>query len=1313
VLKSGKIVYTALILAFIMTMFSGCAKKHEKQSDAAIEKLSFRDIPGITQDEINAIEALQKKYGSFVYGMDASTEAFIGKDGGIHGYAPLFCDWLTKIFGIPFKIKFYEWGDLLKGLESGDVDFTGELMFTPERRKTYFMTSPTVDRSIKIYRIRGDAPLDDRLYLRRKVRYAFLKDSILNADVIENAGYKFETVFVDDYNTAYRMMKNGEVDAYFGMDTSDVVFQAFNDVTAEDFYPLIFKSSCLSTQEAELAPIINAVDKALDEQTLNYLSRLYEEGHQQYLEDKLYNQLTEEERAYIQNNPVIPVAAEFNNYPISFFDTNTDQWQGMYFDTLDEVTRLTGLKFEHINNQNLQNQDLTAMLEKGEVLILPELYRIKEYEGRFLWSEIPLLEDNFAFLSKSSFRNIGINQVPYLTVGIRKDSVYSEFFKKMFPHHRHLVEYDTQEEAWNALQQDEVEIIFACNRRLVTYTNFYEQAGYKLNLIIDHSFDLSFGYNKDAVILKSIVDKALRIININNIANQRMHKTYDYRYKLAQAQRPWLIGAAALFLLVLILVISLLIKSRSTGKQLEDLVAQRTSDLAFQTSKLEAVIDSIPDYLFCKDKDFRYTQCNKLYEDFLGIHEADILGKTDMEGAWLYPDHVKMIYSIEQAVINEARIHSVEERVNSPFTGKEGIFETVKAPIRQDGAVVGIVATIRDITQRKEMEEEALAASHAKTAFLANMSHELRTPLNVVIGLTDLILEDDMSDHVRDNLVKISNAGNTLLSIVNDILDFSKIESGKLILSPIEYYTPSMLNDVITLVITHLEEKPVIFHLDINDDLPNKLYGDDLRVKQVLTNLLTNAVKYTQQGSITLKVRCTRDGDSIWMDVAVIDTGMGIPKNDIKNLFLDYYQVVANSTRNIEGTGLGLPITKRLVEMMGGEMRLESEYGKGSTFGFRIKQGFIDDSVLGADVSEKLRTFCYSDEKRIVTRKLVRANLSYARVLVVDDMQTNLDVAAGILRKYQMQVDCVNNGQAAIDQINRGKPVYNAIFMDHMMPGMDGIETADRIRALNTEYAKKIPIIALTANAIQGTDRMFFEHDFQAFVTKPIDIMEMDAVLRKWVHDKNHEVHASDAPTPGLSEVSKEKQIVIEIPGVDTKKGLTLYAGETDIYIPLLHSYVANTPITLNKLRAVTRETLPDYVISVHGLKGTSAGIGAETIRAAAYELEMISRSGDLQGVLARNDKLIAGTETIVANVKAWIEQYDAKNAKPRLKAPDRGLLARLRQCCQNYDMSGIDEVMSELNKTDYEEDADLMTWIKEKIDISEIGEVAERLAGY
>jgi PAS domain S-box-containing protein len=1177
----------------------------------------------------------------------------------------------------------------------------------------------------------------------------------------------------------------------------------------------------------------------MNTEVLEYLTGLQKKGHQEFMVNKVYAQLTEEERAYIKNNPVVKFGAEFSNYPITFYDTHVKQWQGIFFEAMDEISKLTGLTFEVNNGPETSLLDLIDRLEAGEIQIMAELFPTKEYENRFIWSDIPILTDNYVFISRADFRNVTVNDVFYLKIGLRQHTLYSELFKTEFPSHHNYLEYETQEKTWEGLRAGEFDLLFAGRRRLFIYTNYYEDADFKLNLVFNHTYNSYFGYNKNAALLKSIIDKTLPLIDMDNITNQWIYKTFDYRQKMAQAQRPWLIGAIAMFIIILGMVTFFFIRSRHAGRELEKLVTARTSALAFETSKLQAVIASIPDLMFTKDTDLRYTQCNSSFAEFMGVDEADIIGKNNKDGDWFSPDEVKRMHETDLTVINEGRVLTFEEFVRSNITGYEGVFETVKAPLRQDGVVtgmvsikrniterkemeknlslqtsllktmisslpdavfcknlnfkytlcnnymadlfgktqdqiigrddvvalglppetakiaaetdlkvmnervrvsyeeqvpcadgvtrlfetvkspltldgevVGVMAIGRDITKRKEMEEEAMAASRAKSSFLANMSHELRTPLNVVIGLTDLILEEEVNESIKKNLVKISSAGTTLLSIVNDILDFSKIESGKLTLQPVEYYMSSLLNDIITLVITRLGEKPITFHLNIKDDLPNKLYGDDLRVKQILTNLLTNAVKYTREGRIELSIRCTREGGTMWMDAAVSDTGMGIPQNDIKSLFLDYYQVAANSNRNIEGTGLGLPITKRLVEMMDGEIDVESEHGKGSTFHFRIKQGFVNDMPLGAEVSEKLRTFSYSDDKRVAGRKLVRLNLSYAKVLVVDDMQTNLDVAAGILGKYQMQVDVLSSGPAAIDRIREGTPVYNAVFMDHMMPGMDGIETADKIRALGTEYAKKIPIIALTANAIQGTDKMFYAHGFQGYITKPIDVIEMDTVLKKWVYDgRHHKDEPVSAPSVSDDSDDSSENIEIKIPGVDTKRGLSLYADEVDIYLPLLRSYIANTPGTLEKLRSVSADTLSDYVISVHGLKGTSAGIGAEEIRTAALELETKSRAKDLDFVIAHNDKLIADTEVIVANIKEWLRQYDANNAKPRMKAPDPGLLARLRQCCESYDMSGIDDAMSELDKNDYEEGSDLVAWLKEKIVVSEIGEVAERLA--
>jgi CheY-like chemotaxis protein len=431
-----------------------------------------------------------------------------------------------------------------------------------------------------------------------------------------------------------------------------------------------------------------------------------------------------------------------------------------------------------------------------------------------------------------------------------------------------------------------------------------------------------------------------------------------------------------------------------------------------------------------------------------------------------------------------------------------------------------LLESFTDITHLKEAEEHKRQivlteqANRAKSSFLANMSHEMRTPMNVVVGLTDLMLEEeDPTVHLKDNLRKISTAGNTLLGLINDVLDISKIEAGRLELTPVQYDVPSFLSDIITLNMIRIAEKPITFKLDINADLPCSLLGDDLRVKQIINNLLSNAFKYTQKGTVTLGMVCEMVSsnasggveDNVRVSVYVSDTGIGIREEDQRKLFTDYSQVDTRANRMIEGTGLGLAIAKMLVEQMQGAITVESEYGKGTTFRFHIRQGFVAEKTIGTEMAENLCNFRYQVSKKRAQAALVRPDLSYAAVLVVDDMQTNLDVAAGLLKKYKMRVDCVLSGQEALERLSEGEPVYDAVFMDHMMPGMDGVEATQMIRALGTQYAQEVPVIALTANAIAGNEQMFVDNGFQAFLSKPINIMSLDSVVQRWVRDKSRE----------------------------------------------------------------------------------------------------------------------------------------------------------------------------------------------------------------
>ncbi|MDR2746789.1 MAG: response regulator [Treponema sp.] len=692
-----------------------------------------------------------------------------------------------------------------------------------------------------------------------------------------------------------------------------------------------------------------------------------------------------------------------------------------------------------------------------------------------------------------------------------------------------------------------------------------------------------------------------------------------------------------------------------------------------------------------------------------GLHFGEVFRRFNNDA---FSEHAE--FYIGRAVEEQGTIKS-EETLDIDGSGEFRIYTTNTTAMRdKSGKVEGVMLLFHDVTETLMAKETAEAASRAKSAFLATMSHEIRTPLNAIIGLSEIQLQKDIPEDTYVDLEKIYNSGSTLLGIINDILDISKIEAGNFELIPENYDTPSLINDTVQLNIVRIGSKPITFKLNIDDTLPARFFGDELRVKQVLNNILSNAFKYTKAGVVTLQVRWEKQGGDAVVILAVSDTGQGIRKEDIGKLFSEYSQLDTRANRKIEGTGLGLSITKQLVEMMNGTIEVESEYGWGSTFTVRIRQKIIDERPIGKEVAENLMSFRLIETRQSRGKNLVRAYMPYGKVLVVDDVATNLDVAKGLMLPYGLTIDCLLSGPEAIEKVRKEEVKYDAIFMDHMMPGMDGIEAARIIRSeIGTEYAKTVPIIALTANALAGNEDMFLSSGFNAFIAKPIDIMRLDMILNQWVRDKQTEEtlwkagqEAKKTEPAASSGIFKNTKLE----GMDLAAGLKRY-GTEETYLRILQSYLTHTPELLEKLRSLSRETLPQYATTVHGLKGASYGICADEIGKKAEELEFAAKAGDYEKVDSKNAAFIAKVETTMEGIGKLLEST-TENSPPKQKtaAPDKALLEKLLDASKRFKPAIMESIMTELEACEYESGGELVSWLREQIDNLEYDAVREKL---
>ncbi|CBL12459.1 Signal transduction histidine kinase [Roseburia intestinalis XB6B4] len=666
------------------------------------------------------------------------------------------------------------------------------------------------------------------------------------------------------------------------------------------------------------------------------------------------------------------------------------------------------------------------------------------------------------------------------------------------------------------------------------------------------------------------------------------------------------------------------------------------------------------------------------------LKEAVIVTDADHRFLFLNSMADKIITSInkEQGYSTDDKIYAFIQGSQDFFDWKDRHYQVEETVLKDNELIQGYMMTIVDVTKiieqnhlMKRLVLQTEDANRAKTNFVSNMSHEIRTPMNSIVGITEILLRSRHSPKEQEYLLNIQSSGRVLLTIINDVLDCSKMEAGKMQLFDEPYDTCSLFHDLRISMENRIGHSGLELIYDIDQDIPCKLKGDMGRIRQVIINLVNNAIKYTEKGSVRFSVHVRqKNTDKVMLYYEVADTGIGIRKEDQKILFDAFQRVEMDRNRYVEGTGLGLTISQNLVNMMGGVIEVESEYGKGSRFFFTIEQTIIDPTPVSA--------VNYNGQKDNVTEKEAECLFiaPEAHILLVDDNELNLVVAKELLKPLRMQIDTAENGLQAVKMV-RGSQ-YDLVLMDHMMPVMDGIEAAKAIRALPEDKYQKLPIIALTANAMVDARKEFLNAGMNGFVAKPIDFARICNQLKLWLpKDLVRDVPKEEAKKLLADDLS-DREIQPEDPqmGFSFEEGVK-HCGSKAALMKTIRIFYRTIDSKADKIEQCLKEGLiSDYVVEVHALKSSALLIGAVPLSEAAKELEDYGKQGKTEVLEEKTPDVL----TLYRDLKNILRPYAEKEEDAKKEFSDGEwitALQQIHQCIEQFDLDGVDQIMEQLEE--------------------------------
>ena len=710
-----------LLFLTVMLLICSSAECNLVQNKIVDAIRTYKDIPGVTEEEISAIEALKANREKFLYGAVISTETFILPDGTSAGFSKKFCSFLSKLFGINFVLQIYEWDELNSRLENQSVDFTGDLTPTAERMKSYCMTNPISERLLRIF-MRTDSNIRNEDDVEG-LRIGFFESSVTMEDFVRKRYPSlFTPVGVSDYHTAADMIRNGELDAFIGESAADIAFSDYDFIRSAVFWPTFFLPASMATANPEMNPIISVVNKYIAAGGFDKFYKLYTEGDLDYSKYKLHRSFNDEEKAYIgdlkQRGKAVTVAFESDNYPVSFFNKKEGQFQGIAVDILDRISKLSDIKFEAVAANDATWAEIYEKIMSRDVQMVSQLLHSDSRKDKFIWSTTPYARSYYVIMSRLDYPNLVSYQVRRSIVGVLEKSAHEDIYKELFPDNDNMKEYDTWEECLDALERGEIDLLMASEYTLITQIHYREKLGFKINIRLNAPMDSYFGFHKDERILASIIDKAQQYVKTGEIENSWTVRVFDYSKKLAEEQTLYLSVFISVLLIMLIFAIFLLGKNMIISKELREIahidaltgIFNRRYFMEYSLSQLERSIRTQREcFIIIFDLD-HFKAVNDKYGHLAGdkvLKESVQRAKKSIRSYDSFGRFGGEEFIIFMTDIDKPNVVTTIERIRQEVCKCPVIFEGKEIPISASFGIAP-VAPINDMNTAIEQADKAL-----------------------------------------------------------------------------------------------------------------------------------------------------------------------------------------------------------------------------------------------------------------------------------------------------------------------------------------------------------------------------------------------------------------------------------------------------------------------------------------------------------------------------------------------------------------------------------------------------------------------------